>query len=104
MSSGLMSSVRMLIVVGGMVASAALIPAKQTQALELNREAVNLGIPDQEDDSRGSFNRRIAMSSPLSLRSTGGPEPSQVRPEPIESRVDLFKLALRILLNVRQLP
>ncbi len=70
-------------------------------ALKLDREVLGLGIPDQEDQDSGSFNRRIAMSSPSNNRPTNG---DAGEPEIIRSPVATLKLALRLLLQVRMGP
>ncbi len=99
-----MSRVRMLFVVACVAVGAAFCSGS-SQALELEREALSLGIPDQEGHGGEGFSRRIAMSSSEQQRRTPRTyEPVFVEHTFFARKFEALKLSLRILLHARQLP
>ncbi len=105
-----MSKVWRLVVVACFVVGTCSVLSDSCHALKLDREALGLGTPDQNDEDQASLGRRIAMSSPVEHRLIGDGNPTEPQmsrsPEPQMSRspIDVLKFTLRLLLHGRLAP
>ncbi len=75
-----MSKVRKLLLAVSIVAGACLLPSHNAFALELEREGTGLGVPGQDEEGSGLFNRRTTTTClPQARRAV-----SRLRREPLQ--------------------